>query len=138
MFSSYRLALLQIGFPAISASNPAMKKPIAFSTGSLEAHEDDSWANFLVAFAAMDYCVRSHFSSPERCLLFPDRLLLHGTCSLLLRSRALLAEAIARSKRWPRNFSSSSVEWNRTSVQESTSWTQPSNWLSAGFVSGPS
>jgi len=60
---------------------------------------------------------------------------LHGTCSLLLPSRSLLAEASTRSKRAPRNFSSSSLERNRSSVQESTSSTQPSNRPWAGFVS---
>jgi len=55
-----------------------------------------------------------------------ELFVLPATCSLLLRSRASSAEAIASLKRWPKNFSSSSVEWNRSPVQESTSWTEPS------------
>src|SRR5580765_683248 len=60
-----------------------------------------------------------------------------GAC-FVSHARALLAEAMARSKRCPKNFNSSSPERNRSSVQESTSSTQPSNWPSAGLVSGPS
>ena len=57
--------------------------------------------------------------------------------SLLLAAWALSVEVMTRSKCSPRNFSSSSVERNRNSVQESTPSTQPSNRPSAGFVSGP-
>src|SRR5260221_177271 len=83
----------------------------------------------LVTDAACVNCSEFHRSPPQLCLLFlvGEIFFLHGTCSLLLPARSLLAEARTRSKRAPRNFSSSSLERNRSCVQESTSSTQPSN-----------
>src|SRR5258708_5875101 len=106
-------------------------QPVGLLAGNLEADVTETLSrdDGLLTFAADDDCSEFHRSPPQLCLLFlvGEIFFLHGTCSLLLPARSLLAEAKTSSKRCPRNFSSSSPERNRSSVPESTSSTQPSN-----------
>ena len=135
-------ALPHISIPAVPAMKPPMEKQITLLAGNLEADvtETLSRGDGLLTFAADDDCSEFHRSPPQLCLLFLVRELFfpHGTCPLLLPPRSLLAKARTTSKRAPRNFSNSSLERNRSSVQESTSCTQPSNRPSVGLVSFPS
>jgi hypothetical protein len=124
-------ALPQEIVPTVPGLKPAVEEVIAFLAGNFEADVTKAFSrdNGLLTLAANDYCSEFHRSPPQLCLLFllGETLSPHGTCSLLLPARPLLAEASTSSKRCPRNFSSSSLERNRNSVQESTSSTQPSN-----------
>jgi len=61
----------------------------------------------------------------------------HGSGSFRLPSRDFPAGATVSSKRFPMNSRSSSPERNRSSVQESTSSTQPSKHPLQGCDSGP-
>src|SRR6202035_6084680 len=128
--------------PAVPGLKPAVEEVVALLAGDFEADVTETLSrdNGLLTFAADDDCFEIHRSPPQLCLLFLLRELFfpHGTCPLLLPPRSLLAEARTRSKRAPRNFSNSLLERNRSSVQESTSCTQPSNRPSVGLVSGPS
>src|SRR5258708_40316897 len=84
--------------------------------------------NLTMPFAAHDDGSEFHRPPPQLCFfLVGEPFFLHVTCSLLLLARSLLADARTRSKRAPRNFSSSSLYRNRSTVEESTSSTQPSN-----------
>src|SRR5260370_24191579 len=124
-------ALPQEIVPAVSGSKPAVEEVVTLLARNFEAHVTVALSrdNWLLTFAADDDCSEFHRSPPQLCLLFlvGEIFFLHGTCSLLLPARSLLAEARTRLKRAPRNFSSSSLERNRSCVQESTSSTQPSN-----------
>ena len=68
----------------------------------------------------------------------PLPLLFQHRCFSFSPSLAFSIEGEPMSKHWPRNAKSSFVEWNRRSVQESTSSTQPSNKPSTGRQSFPS
>jgi hypothetical protein len=87
-----------------------------------------------------------HADLPSALLLFVlhgdflslRQFFLRAAACLLSDSWAFPGEAVARSKRRPRNFNNSSAERKRISVEESTSSTHPSNKPSAGRVSFPS
>src|SRR5882724_6037383 len=124
-------ALPQEIVPTVSGSKPAVEEVVILLAGNLEADvtETLSRGDGLLTFAADDDSSEFHQLPPQLCLLFlvGELFFLDGTSSLLLPARSLLAEARTSSKRCPRNFSSSSLERNRSSVPESTSSTQPSN-----------
>jgi hypothetical protein len=131
---SPRLTFLQIGLPAVATTKPAVKKAVALFARNFEVDETQTLLrdDGLLTLAAYDGCLELHKSPPKRTSrLASFHVELAHVCSLL-------GGELISSNRWPRNFSNSSPERNRSSVQESTSLIQPSNLSSDGFVSGPS
>src|SRR6476646_8017304 len=71
MCGSFRLTLLQVGFPAVPGPRPVVEILVSLLAGSLEAHKAKALSreNRLPAFAAMNDSSKFHGLPPELCLL---------------------------------------------------------------------
>jgi hypothetical protein len=74
---SFRLVFLQVGFPAVRATQPAVEKAVAFLARNFEADKTEALSrdNRLLTFAAGNGCSEFHTSPPQPCLLFLIRQL---------------------------------------------------------------
>jgi hypothetical protein len=77
MHASFRLTFLEVGFPAVPATKPSVKKAVALRAGNFEANETEAFSreNRLLTFATGDGCSEFHTSPPQLCLLFLIRQL---------------------------------------------------------------
>ena len=77
MRASFRLTFLEVGFPAVPATKPSVKKAVALRPGNFEVNETAAFSrdNRLLTFAAGDGCSEFHTSPPQPCLLFLVRQL---------------------------------------------------------------
>lgn len=77
MRTSLGLTFLEVRFPAVPATKPAVKKTVALLAGNFEANETEALSrdNRLLAFATGNGCSEFHRSPPQLRLLFLVRQL---------------------------------------------------------------
>jgi hypothetical protein len=75
MRASFRLTFLEVGFPAVPATKPSVKKAVALRAGNFEETEALSRKNRLLTFATGNGCSEFHTSPPQVCLFFLIRQL---------------------------------------------------------------